>query len=73
MLTRVGVVLIRVDLCLTCVGSRRTRVDSFWTCVDLYQTRVDLCWHLRIRIDFIGKFGNVKCKNAWLVQKKVSK
>ena len=41
-LTRVGLVLIRVHSCLTSVDSCRTRL-----------IRVDLCWHSCIRIDLI--------------------
>ena len=42
--------LIRVDLCRTCVDSCWLVSDSYWFVL----TRVDLCWYSCIRIDLIA-------------------
>ena len=57
MLTRVGLVLIRVDSC-------QTRVDLCWLVSDscwFVLTRGDLCWYSCIRIDLINK---TSCKHS---------
>ena len=53
MLTRVGLVLIHVDSCLTGVDSCWTRVDS----CSFVLIRVDLCWRSCFKIDVIHNDG----------------
>ena len=55
-LTRAGLVFIRVDSCRTCVDSCWLVSDSCWFVL----IHVDLCWHSCIRIDLIQNVLHMK-------------